>query len=217
MAQSIVNIDISDVREKIEAISAVHTTENLQKLVYFAFDRTASKVKTIIKKRVPEKYCVEEAYVGRFVGKPNMKMGGTGGVSCSIPVEGGRGHIGGAFSAKGGVRGWKNVRHLKRGKIKVKRYKITASIVKGKTSTLPTEMSSYGGGAPFRNTSAKKLNGLAYTRQKGEKEVPIRSILGVAVPQMVANRAAASIQDEILPFLIKRLEHEHAQMIKRCR
>ena len=217
MAQMNVKIDISDAINKINALRTVHTTAELKKMVYHAFDRTGSKVKTIIKKAVPKKYCVKEQYVARFVGKPDMEMGGAGGVKCSIPVVGGRGHIGGAFSARGGAHGWNNVRFTKGRKMKVRKYKITASIVRGKTSTLPSEMSSYGGGAPFRNLSAKDLNGLAFTRQKGVKKGHIRSIMGVAVPQMVANRAEAAIQGEILPFLMKRLEHEHKRLIDRCR
>lgn len=203
-----INIDISDATKKIEALQKVHTERELNQLVYRAFSRAASKTKTILKQEIPKEYMVTPAVVGKHIGNGKVSMGGgASGPSCKIPIRGEKGTIGGFFKAKGGRRGWRSLRSG--------RYKVVGKIVKGNPSTLPSVMSHQGGNPPFRNYGSK-LGGVTFTR-KGKARLPIAKVVGIAVPQMPMNRAQDAVQENIQSFLMKRLEHEHAQMIGKCR
>lgn len=202
------DIDISDAQEMIAALRAVHTEQEMNKLLYRAFQRTGKKVKTILKTELPKKYEVKPTWIGSQVGRPNTQIGGGGlGVSCSIPISGARGSIGGRYSASGGAHGWNAARG--------RRYKITAKIVKGQGSTLPGEMSHQGGNPPFRNLGSS-LGGATFTRT-GEDRLPIARVVGLGVPQMPLNRSEEDVQDSIMETLMERLEHEHAYIISKCR
>ena len=207
------DIDISDAKAKIEALRAVHTEREMNQLLYRAFKRTGGRVKTILRQEIPQDYEVKASWVGSHVGSPRTTIGGGGmGVSCTIPIDGARGSIGGRFKADGGAPGWST--------LKGKRYKINANIVKEKTSTLPSVMKHQGKNPPFINTSAPKLNGVAFTRT-GKKtkngKTQIVRVVGIGVPQMPLNRSKEDVQEDIMETLMKRLEHEHAYLISRCR
>ena len=151
---------------------------------------------------------VTPAVVGKHIGNGKVSMGGgASGPSCVIPIRGHKGSIGGFYGASGGAHGWRAAR---RG-----RYKVNAKILRGKVSTLPAVMSHQGGNPPFRNLGSK-LGGVTFTR-KGKARFPIAKVVGIAVPQMPMNRAQAAVQENIQSFLMERLEHEHAQMIGKCR
>lgn len=202
------NIDISDATAMINALKVVHTQHEFELLMFRAFKRTGSTVKTILRKELPQDYEVKPSWVGSQVGSPRTQMGGGGiGVSCIIPINGARGSIGGRFSASGGAHGWKAVR---RG-----RYKINAKIVKGQGSTMPPVMSRQGGQPPFRNLGSS-LGGATFTRV-GKGRLPIARVVGLGVPQMPLNRSEDDVQERIMDTLMKRLEHEHAYLINRCR
>ena len=200
-------LDISDVQETIAALRTVHTNRQFELLMCRAFKRTGGRVKTILKRELPQEYNVTPGWVGSQVGAPRTSFGGGGlGVSCCIPIDGHRGSIGGRYNASGGAHGWRAVG---------KRYKINAKIVKSGTSKLPSTMSHQGGNPPFRNLGSK-LNGVAFTRV-GKARFPIAKVVGLGVPQMPLNRSKESVQEEIRETLEKRLEHEHAWLISRCR
>lgn len=208
-------LDISDVQETIDALRAVHTPEQFERLMYRVFSRAGGRVKTILKKEIPKEYHVTSSYVGSQIGAPRTSFGGGGlGVNCCIPIDGHRGSIGGLYSATGGRHGWNSTKPI-RGKKVGKRYKINAKIVKSGTSKLPSTMSHQGGNPPFRNFGSK-LNGVAFTRV-GKERFPIAKVVGLGVPQMPLNRSKESVQEEIRETLEKRLEHEHAWLISRCR
>ena len=79
----------NDAKEKIDALRAVHTTPEFEKVLYRAFARTGNKVKTILRKELPKEYNVTPNWVGSQVGTPKTTIGGGGiGVSCSIPITG---------------------------------------------------------------------------------------------------------------------------------
>lgn len=198
------HVDTSEAAGLIERVRAAHSKKEFQTVMYRAFKRTGSKVRTILAKELPTEYEVKANLVRSSVGSPRTTIGGAG-VSCCIPVEGARHSIGGTFPATGGAHGWKV--------LKGKRYKITARITKGTRSTLPTEMNSYGGEPPFRNLSFSKV---AFTR-KGKERFPIMKVVGIGVPQMPMNRSQESVQDEIMETLMKRIEHEHQYLISKCR
>lgn len=217
-----INIDISDAQRKIDALRNVHTSKEMNQLVYRAFRRAASKTKTILKKEIPKEYAVTPGVVGKHIGSGKVKMdgGAGGGPSCSIPIRGHKGSIGGFFKAWGGMPGWASLRS--------RRYRIRTQILRDKISTLPTVMSQQGGNPPFINTGSKKKTTkkvkikaknkitVAFTRQ-GKARLPIAKVVGIAVPQMPMNRAQDAVQENIQAFLIERLEHEHAYLISRCR
>lgn len=209
MANSIyLDIDISDAKAKIDALRAVHTEHEMNLLLYRAFRRTGGRVKTILRQDLPHEYEVTPGWVGQHVGSPRTTLGGSGlGVSCCIPIDGARGSIGGRFRASGGAHGWNAA--------KGKRYKITTKIVKGQTSTLPGKMRSQGGNPPFRNLGSS-LGGATFTRI-GKDRLPIARVVGLAVPQMPLNRSRDEVQSDIMDTLMKRLEHEHAYIIGKCR
>lgn len=207
------DIDISNAREKIEALRMVHTEKEMNALLRRALTRTGNHVKTIVGKAVPRYYHVTQKKVKSYIGSPEISSGtGALGVSCCIPIDGERMSIGGTFKATGGAPGW-NVR-------KGKRYKINAKIVKGQGSTLPKVMSHQGGNPPFINTAAPKLNGVAFTRTgkktKNGKDA-IASVVGLGVPQMPMNLAKDDVQDDVMEMLMKRLEAEHKFIISKCR
>ena len=149
------DVDISDAMETISALRAVHTQAEFEKLMYRAFSRTGRHVKTILKKDLPKEYNAKPSWIGSQVGAPRTELGGVAGVSCSIPIKGTRGTIGGTFNASGGAHGWN---------AKLRRYKVSAQMVKGQRSTMPSQMSHQGGNPPFRNLGSS-LGGLTFTRQ----------------------------------------------------
>lgn len=200
-------IDLSDASATIEALRNIHTPENFRKIMYRVFRRTATRVKTIVAKDVSRHYEITQTKVRAHIGAPRVEYGaGALGVSCSIPIDGKRLSIGGSYKAKGGRHGWNTG----------KRYKISARIVKGQSSTLPKTMDNQGGQPPFRNFSAPKLGKVAFTRVS-KKRFPIAAVVGVAVPQMPLNRAEDDVQGDIMETLMKRLEHEHQYMMSQIR
>lgn len=200
------DIDITDAKNTLNALALVHTPEELQTIYKRAIRRVAGTVRRIVSSDVPQHYVVSSGQVRQAIGSP--KFGGMISFSCVIPIRDHRGSIGGRYKATGGLPGWAS---LTSG-----HYDINAAIVRGGTSRLPTNMSHQGGQPPFINTSAPKLNGVAFTRkgkdQPGQK-APISAIVGLAIPQMPMNRAQGDVQREIMSALIDRLEREHAYMI----
>lgn len=199
------HIDTSEAAGLIERMRAVHTKKEFESVMYRAFKRTGARVKTIMAQNLPTQYEVKPSLVRSAVGTPRTTIGGGTGVSCCIPIEGVRHSIGGTFSATGGAHGW-NIR-------KGKRYKITARITKNTRSTLPAEMTAYGGEPPFRNLSFSKV---AFTR-KGKDRLPIAKVVGIGIPQMPMNRSQQDVQDDIMETLMKRIEHEHQYIVSKCR
>ncbi len=204
------DVDISDAKRKIDSLRAVHTEQEMQKILYRTLNRTGNNVGTILKTELPQDYEVKPSWVLSHVGKPRITFGGGGlGVNCVIPIDGARGSIGGRFGASGGRHGWNSAK--KGGK----RYKINAKIVKGQGSTMPETMTRQGGNPPFRNLGSK-LGGVTFTRVT-KKRFPIARVVGLGVPQMPLNRSKDDVQDQIMDTLMKRLEQEHRYIIQRCR
>lgn len=212
-----VRIDASDAARKMRMLSAVLSPNQMKQLEKRVLLRTGRKVKTIVKREVPKKYHITSGVVGKDI-KP-MQMGGAGvgggDVSCAIPIEGKRHIIGGkTFTARGGRHGWNGVRIGKR-------YKITAQIVRGVSSTLPTSLVEHNGNPPFRNYNAAKLNNATFVRRPSAgfppKNTPISRVVGIAVPQMPMNRAEHEVQGEIGDYMKERMDVEFNFIISRCR
>ena len=77
-------------------------------------------------------------------------------------------------------------------------------------------MNNIGGQPPFRNYSAPSLNRVAFTRE-GQRRLPIRSVMGIAIPQMPVNRSEEDVQQDFRLFLEERIEHEFAYRVQKCR
>lgn len=205
---NVVNIDISKAKELIDALRDAHTPKNFKKIMRSSIIRTGKHVKSIVAKDVTKDYHVTQRQVKQHIGGVHVDEGiGTLGVGCSIPIDGKRLSIGGTFSARGGRRGWMGI-------CKGKRYKVRAKIVKSDTSILPEIMEHQGGQPPFINRSAPKLRGLAFTRVSDERDAKIVRVVGISVPQMPMNRSKEDVQEDTVQYLMKRLEHEHARVIK---
>ena len=216
-----IEIDTSELDSLVDGLKKRLTPAQVDRVMSSVLRDTAEHTKNILKRAIPEHYYATPGEVGKAVGKASVTSGGLG-VGCCIPITGVRKSIGGGFSATGGARGWESLR---------KRYRVKARIVKGAQSTLPQNMSSYGGQAPFRNLgpslrSFKDANGNTIARgaigpdgafekypksslgrqvfTRGAKgRLPIKKVVGIAIPQMAANHAREDIEAGIREHLEK--------------
>ncbi len=202
------NIDASDLNDKIKKLRAVHTEEEMKLLMTRALRRTGQHVKTILKRQIPKQYNARPTWIGQNVLAPKIGPGAGGSpVGCVIPLKGVRGVLGARFPISGG-RG--------RPKKGVKR-RISTKLLKGARSTLPNKLPNQGGNPPFivqgGKTGGKKV---VFTRRT-DRPLPIVRVVGLSVPRMPLNRASSDVQQDIVDMLEKRMEHEHARLIDRCR
>ena len=204
--QKYFDVDLRDVQGKIAMMRSMHTEKEANAMMYKAFKLTGQHVRAIMKKDVPRKYRVTATLVGRAVKNAKTTID-KGSVECLIPIRDVRGGIGTRYKSSSGLPGWASV---------YRKYRVRALIVKGARSVLPRTMDTMGGQKPFRNTTAEKLHGLAFTRE-GEGQLPIRPIYGVAIPQMPMNRAKEEAEADILEFLMEKIEHEHEYRLSKGR
>lgn len=194
-------IDASELSNEMERLRAVMKPERFNQIMYFIFRRTGNKVKSILKEDLPMEYHVKAGQINSAVKNPKMSSS-AGGVGCSIPIVDTRGTIGGRYGASGGAHGWNSLR---------RKYRVKGRVVKAGTSTLPAQMSSYGGQPPFRNLGSS-LGGLTFTRA-GKQRFPIQKVVGIAIPQMPMNRSQSEVQEDILNHMKERIEYEFMRAI----
>lgn len=187
-------VDTSDLNKTFNRLKSVMTEQQFTNAMHGIFNRTGSHVKAILKKDLPQKYEVKPGEIGKAVKKGRVTTSGLG-VGCCIPISAPRRSIGGGFSASGGAHGWNSLK---------RRYRVKSRIVKSGQSTLPQNMSAYGGLPPFRNLGSR-LGGLTFTRE-GKERLPIRKVSGIAIAQMPLNRSEAEVQKDIKDFLEKQME-----------
>lgn len=178
----------------------------IQRSINTAIHKTGERVKRFVIDDVGEEYEGGAHWFGAAVQKPQ-----NGNLQCVIPIKGSRGVIGQQFKTGGGAyntgpggaygftgsgrgRGYGKLRGKKAAKIRAK-------IVKGQTSQLPDTLPSYGGNPPFL------YKGIAYTRRTRQRN-PISRVVGIAVPQMVTNRARDKIERDIAKELEKNVMTE---------
>ena len=105
MAKSVyLEVDASELNDEINRLKRVMTPEQFDKAMYGIFQRTGSRVKTILRKDLPVKYNIKSPEVGKAVKKAKVSRGGLG-VGCCVPVVAPRRHIGGGgkgYTAYGG-------------------------------------------------------------------------------------------------------------------
>lgn len=199
MANVTIEVDSSEATALVQKLRGVLSEEEFNKALFRICSKTARKVSPILKKRLPEEYITKPSWISSAVG--NMRMGNGPGISCVIPLRGEKAKIGGSIvKASGGARGWEALRYAGHP------YDITATIVKGATSTLPHKLPNQGGQPPFRNLAKGKngktaLNGLTFTRS-GKSQLPIVRVSALAVPQMPLNRSEDAVRNDIQEELL---------------
>lgn len=216
MANIALEINVDEVVALAEEVGGKLTVEQFDRLMYRTMREIGTKMKTIITKEIRKHYQADYGWVQSAIHAPEI-TGGGGSYQCLVPVIGEKGKIGGQFSAGGGAYGWNPPP-----------YQVTAKILKGSTSVLPSTMASYGGQPPFRNigssrkmtrkdgkgklpAKASSLGALTWTRA-GASRGPIEPVAGLAVPQMPVNRAAGGIENELIAYGRERVLHNFGQM-----
>lgn len=195
-----IEIDASDLRDKIERLQANMKPEQFERAMYGIFQRTGRHVAKILRQDLPKQYEVKAGDISAAV-KSAQLSGVGGGVGCSIPIRAVRGKIGSQYKASGGAHGWKSVK---------RRYKVKARIIKGTQSTLPDKWHS--GYPPFRNLGSK-LGGLTFARSSKARG-PILKVTGIAIPQMPMNRSEADVQQDIKDYLERQMEQRFMALIR---
>lgn len=180
-----------------------------QQAIQTAIHKTGKDIKKIVKNDADKYYMGGKNWIGSAVGKPQ-----NGTLQCVVPIKGARGGIGqqfptsgGAYNTnKGGAYGFSKDGGYRKLRTK-KGYKLSAKILKGKSSTLPSKLPHQGGNAPFL------YKGTAYTRRTEEPQ-PIVRVVGVAVPQMVINKAREDIEKDIADKLEENIVNEFEKRMK---
>lgn len=226
MRNTTLAVDISDLNRLKKQMQADLTDQGFDKLMRRTMRECGAHTRTFTSKEVRKHYAVNNSFV-----KPGIKKyrlsGGGGNITCTIPISGPKGHIGGTFAASGGWYGWNP-----------KPYTVRAKILKSKTSELPAKLSDQGGQPPFRNLggSGKKFVGKAnkklqqklklskhwpgtpgaivFTRKGPEFRAKIVPVPALSVAQMPMNRARPGIENEIIRYAEQRLNHNFNYMFK---
>ena len=195
-----IEIDASDLRNKIVRLQENMAREQFEHAMYGIFRRTGRHVAAILRKDLPQQYAVKAGDISASVKSPQLSMGG-GGVGCSIPIRAARGKIGSQYKASGGAHGWNSMR---------RKYKVKAKVLKGAQSILPSNWHS--GFPPFRNLGSS-LGSIAYARSSRARG-PILKLTGIAIPQMPLNRSEADVQMDIKDYLEKQMEERFNALLR---
>ncbi len=190
-------VDVSDLQSRIQLLQAACKPERYERAMYRIYNRTGKHVRKILKTDLPKKYYIGASKVGKAVKDAQIS-----GMGCNIPVRDKRGDIGGQYSATGSAAGWESLH---------KKYRVKARIVKGGKSVLPEKMQQYGSMAPFRNIPSK-LNTVTFTRT-GKSKLPIKKVVGIAIPQMPMNRSMDDVQKDIHDWMAKQVEREFMNLM----
>jgi hypothetical protein len=189
------NVDMSDLQRTIDLLRGIMTKTQFEQLIRRTFNEVGKKSRTLISSQIPRQYRVTKKWVAPHIGSAKIEIGGFSRVTCTIPLSGHKGSIGGTFYATGGY----NNRRIK------------ARIIRGPMTTLPLTMKNQGGNPPFINPKSAKLNGVAFTR-RGKDRLPIVKVVGLGAPQMPLNRSADAVQDSLLEYAGQRLERNFLYM-----
>lgn len=199
LGRSLVTVELGDLRSTILKMRRQLTPEQFNRLMHDTLYDAGRRAKTIVKRAASKDYAVGPNWIGGHIGRPKMSGGGSE-TTATVPVNGVRGILGPRYKLAGRIRPTK---------AKGKRYKISARILRGKVSTLPSVLPHQGGNAPFVATGNGGVR-MVFTRHDRKMvRVP-----GVAVPQMITNQSEDEIQDELLDYIEKRLDHHFERMLR---
>lgn len=183
------DIDISDLDEKIKKIKLALTADKADRLLHDVCVDTAKSVKTIVSRTVPKNYAITKKWAAERVGRYKIENGSQ--FICAIPLSSKRGLLGGVFKVRG-----------KTGRpVKGKRYKISAKILKGAWGVLPEKILHQGKNPPFIGK-----NNLVFTRTRKTPR-PIARVPGLALPQMPLNKSENEVRKLIHEKMEMRLDH----------
>ena len=93
-------VDMSDLSETIHKMKNVMSGPAFEEMMRRTFMDAGRKVKTIVRKEVPQDYEVTAAWAGSKVGWPK-RQGGAGKIGVVVPIKGTRGSIGGRYKVSG--------------------------------------------------------------------------------------------------------------------
>ncbi len=193
-------IDTSDTARLCKTMKAVMNEAEYKKALNRIVKNTAKDVRKFVTEDVRKQYAVREKDIKAAFCPPKYSET-TGELNCVIPIRGARGKISknskGMFvKATGGAKGWA-----------IRPYKVGTKIVVGHNTVLPNQTKH----PTFINTSTKgkapKLNTLAFARESSER-LPIRPVVGIAIPQMPVNRAAKDVENDIADRMFREAEHQ---------
>lgn len=174
-------VDMSDVSRLLNEMESVLSRPQFERLLYRTFNEVGRKSKTLISRAVRQDYVAQDAWIRSQIRRPQLSIGA--GVECKIPINGAKGVIGQRFRAN----------RLRRGRI-------SASIVRSGRSRLPRVMENQGGNPPFM------VGDTGFTRRTAAR-LPIVRVVGLGVPQMPLNRSEDETARLLLEYTGERLEH----------
>lgn len=191
------NVDMTELQRTIDILRGILTKERFEQLIRRTFNEVGNRSRTLISREIPNDYNVTQAWVRSQIDRARIETGFRyNGITCTIPINGHKGTIGGRFAAQGGRLG----------------IPLYSWITREGMSHLPAVMKNQGGNPPFINPAADaKLHGVAFTRRT-KARLPIVRVVGLGVPQMPLNRSADAVQDSLLEYAGQRLEHNFLYM-----
>lgn len=222
------NIDMSDVYEKLNEMRQVVGEKNAAKILYWTVKDSARHIRAKLSPILQKEYQSRAMTIRRSIGKTIR----TGEMSCVIPIENTRNIIGGddfpldgstTRVVKGNERRRKKAIEAGRKPKPGKKYKIRAKILKKGISTMPNVMpgagrSSYGDQPPFlmpvKSKTGPTGKHIVMTR-KGKEKLPIIRVVGIGVPQMPLNRSRAAVEDDIADYAMDRLVHHYEAVLEK--
>lgn len=222
------NIDMSDVYEKLNEMKQVVGEKNAAKILYWTVKDSARHIRAKLSPILRKEYQSRAMTIRGSIGQAKIN----GAMSCVIPIENARNIIGGSdFPLDGSttrvVKGnaTRRKKALEAGKKPKpgKKYKIRAKILKKGVSTMPDVMpgagrSSYGDQPPFLmpvKSKAGPTGKYIVMTRKGKAKLPIIRVVGIGVPQMPLNRSRAAVEDDIADFAMDRLVHHYEAVLKK--
>lgn len=200
MAENYLEIDMSDVREKVSLMRACLSDKQFEQVVERTINEMAKKTKSLTAKQVSKNYAVTQTWARQGIGSYRIRHGGAFPISATIPLTGKRGIIGGRFK-------------LRRPAAYRKKQQIYATIVRTGEShmPLPPKMEHQGGNPPFIGRG--KLEGLVFTHS-GKDRKPIARVGGLSLAQMPLNRSADDIQEQLVKYGSDRLDKHFDRMLR---
>lgn len=219
-----VHVNTGELDRLLINMKSVCSEKQFKAICRDAFGRSTGHVREIVRKDLPHHYQGPVRWMTRAV-KNGRFHESKGEISYSIPVKGERGLIGkgGEFKATAtgangrtvlGVRGLR--KRIKAGSLK--RQKITAQILKGKASLLPSTNAEVREAQQHNKFTVPQHFVMTGGKHKGEiwARLPDRSIrpaTGIGVPQMPLNRGKEELQKDIGEYLRKRVLDDYERIV----
>ena len=179
-----IGISVEVDKSQLDALTRQMQKSKIEDAITRGAHKTGDATRRIVVESIDKKYRGGMAFFDSAVQDPVKSP-----MQCVIPIKGSKGGIGKVFPAGGSTGNPKARGKLQKYQLK-KGLKLSAAIVKGQKSILPARMTRQGGNAPFM------LGGEVVTRRT-QKRTPLVHVVGLAVPQMAANRARDRIEKEL--------------------